>query len=379
MDVITSILARNVRTLVDVRLELRGLTVLVGANGSGKSTLIEVCRLLGRLPSTEFGSELASIHGGPRLLARDPGKPIEIGASVGPLVYWGALAHQGSTPTFEAEQLSRERVVMSRGPSAGDPLQLDVSRSMLTQPLLAEPGTARRALSVFEAIEVHLGLDTLARWGARSVGRHREGMREPQTLGGTGRLDLLGQNLPNAYYALRNEQSDDHWRETIETVRLGLGQDVDTVELPNFGPGEIGLRLKLKGTDTKLQASQLSDGMLAWLAFVAMVRLPHRGGLLAIDEPELHFEPRLLARVVDLLEEHALTRPVLVATHSDRFLDALRDPAASVVTCELGPDRTTSLARPDREALGRWLEEFAGYGALRAAGHEVAVLRKANG
>src|SRR5262245_61132857 len=104
MAIVTSIRARNVRTLEDVALDLRGLTVLVGQNGSGKSTLIEVCRLLSRLPSTEFASELMAIHGGPRQLARDRAGPIEIGCSISGnrVEYDAVLSQLGSNPVFHA-------------------------------------------------------------------------------------------------------------------------------------------------------------------------------------------------------------------------------------------------------------------------------------
>lgn len=388
MDTLTSIQARNIRSLADVRLELRGLTVLVGRNGSGKSTLIEVCRLLKRLPSTEFAPDLYALHGGPRALARDPGRPIEFGATFDGVGLWAGLEQVGSNSRFQAELVTcGDGVVLSRlgnevtdSGGRGDLPAAESNRSILVQALpLVDPPLAARVAATLEAIDVHLQLDTLARWGARSVGRHREGMREPQTLGNTRRMHLLAHNLPNVYYALRNELGDDHWRETMELIRLGLGLEVREVLTPNYGPGEVGLTMRFRGTDADVPAAQLSDGMLAWLVFVAMVRLPHLGGLLAIDEPELHFEPRLLARVVDLLEEHARSRPVLVATHSDRFLDALEDPADSVVTCELDESRATVLLRPDRDALARWMEDFSGYGALRAAGHEAAVLTRAGG
>lgn len=385
MDNVSTILARNLRSVRDLTLEVRGLTALVGRNGSGKSTLLEVCQILSRIPSTEFASELVSIHGGPRALARDPALPIEIGATFAGLGrYWAAIEQVGSNPQFSGEivsggeggaVLSREGGSVTDSAGRADLPRAHPGRSLLVTTLPAvDAPLAERWGAALGSIDVHLPFETLARWGERTLHRDRGGMREPQTLGNSRRLSVLGQNLPSVYFYLKNEQGEEHWRETLDLVRLGLGTDVATVTLPNYAQGEIGLALKFRGFASEVPAAHLSDGMLAWLGFVAMVRLPHSGGLLAIDEPEQHFEPRLLARVVDLLEDHARTRPVLVATHSDRFLDALQDPAASVVTCDLNEQRETVLLRPDRDALARWLDQFGGYGELRAAGHEGAVL-----
>ena len=50
-----------------------------------------------------------------------------------------------------------------------------------------------------------------------------------------------------------------------------------------------------------------------------------------------------------------------------------RDPAGSAVLCDLGPDRTTRLRRPSREALDAWLQDYRGLGALRAEGYDASV------
>ena len=124
-------------------------------------------------------------------------------------------------------------------------------------------------------------------------------------------------------------------------------------------------------------AAQLSDGTLAYLAFIALFRLnASRPSLLALDEPDLHLHPRLLLRVLDFLEAMAREHPVLCATHSDRLLDGLSDPARSAVLCELDESGTTRLLRPDAEALERWLERYRGLGEIRGAGHEASIFTR---
>jgi predicted ATPase len=105
-----------------------------------------------------------------------------------------------------------------------------------------------------------------------------------------------------------------------------------------------------------------------------MARLNHGRSLLAVDEPELHLHPRLLARVMGFFQSIAERCPVVLATHSRRLLDELRDPASSAVLCELDEHNATRLRYPDRAALEDWLKDYEGLGRLLDAGYESEVM-----
>lgn len=138
----------------------------------------------------------------------------------------------------------------------------------------------------------------------------------------------------------------------------------------------MALRVKYAGLEQQVPAFALSDGTLTYLAFVALSRLNRGKSLIAFDEPETHLHPELLMRVLDLFESLSRERPVLLSTHSDRLLDGLSDPAASVVLCELDEHRKTVLVRPDPAALTEWLEHYRGLGDIRNAGHARSVLTR---
>jgi len=160
----------------------------------------------------------------------------------------------------------------------------------------------------------------------------------------------------------------------MDYVRLGLGPDVESINTrADPAGGFIALRLKYAGLDEQVPAFSLSDGMLAYLAFVALYRLGASRSLIAFDEPETHLHPELLMRVLGFFEAMAKERPVILATQSDRLLDGLADPAGSVVLCEL-EGRATRLVRPDPRALADWLTEYRGLGDVRSAGHARSVL-----
>jgi hypothetical protein len=64
---------------------------------------------------------------------------------------------------------------------------------------------------------------------------------------------------------------------------------------------------------------------------------------------------------------------VVIATHSDRLLDSLSEPARSAILCDLDEQRRLRLRRPDRAQLARWLQEYRGLGQLRAEGYDQLV------
>lgn len=235
------------------------------------------------------------------------------------------------------------------------------------------PGDAFRRLNgALRGIEVHIGFDTLATWANRTY-RRPETVRGPATLFPAERLQLRATNLASCWAELRN-QSHARWTETLDLVRLGLGDRLDTVSVPpDGGGGSVYLAVKFHDLPHAVLASDLSDGQLAWLAFVAMARLNPSRSLLVVDEPELHLHPALLGRVVALLANLEGGARALVSTHSDRVLEMLDDPVDAVRVCQLD-DGVASVARIDGAELPGWLEQFGDVGQLRAAGYLGRVL-----
>jgi predicted ATPase len=201
-------------------------------------------------------------------------------------------------------------------------------------------------------------------------------MRTDNIVQSTGRLDRGGANLANAFHALRNRPD---WADTLETIRL-VDDDITDVTTPaSASGGSIGLDVSYR-TSGSIPAFALSDGTLALFALIAITRLdggdtPRSLLVLVLDEPDLHLHPGAIGQVVALLEECSAHQPVVIATHSDRLLDSLSEPARAAVLCDLDERRRLRLRRPDRIQLDRWLEEYRvrGLGHLRAEGYDKLV------
>lgn len=431
---ITELRIEGLRTIEKLRLKLDGLTVLIGENGSGKSSIIEVCELLRRATSERFLDEFYSIHGGLTALLRQGAPKLVLGVTVRPderdsrelftfVEYDLTLSPSGSFASLQEEVRFKRRRSASHSKSARKPRSAKSARpqaaghglEMAAQQIegaviVHTDGASNESYAVFDAIDagttllshrggygeklsgalairviatalrdihVHLPFEVMPAWAARALDR-KSALRTPAPLAPANRLEKLGLNLANAFHALKNNYSAEEWQRTLGYIRLGLGEDIEDIStLADPGGGSIGLSLKRKNLDRQIPASQLSDGMLSYLAFVALFRLQgSKPSLVALDEPDLHLHSRLLMRVLDMFAAMARDFPVLVTTHSDRLLDGLSDPARSVVLCDLDEHQATRLYRPEPRVLEKWLERYRGLGDLRGAGHEASVLTR---
>lgn len=395
-DRITQLRIRGMRVIDDVTLDLRGLTVLIGDNGSGKSTVLEALELLRQAakPVNYVSDVLARAHGGLQNLLRRGARELKLGVTVegaGPrLDYDFTIANVGT-----AAQVVKERLVVYGGSNAEESVRA-LSRTgrrtvyfdteqgkskklLIDQQILAVSSfgvtaqpAIRRTIKALRRIEQHVYFETRPLWQQRELDV-RVGPRWPAVLERTKALARYGLNLPNCYQQLHN-LGDEVWTRVLARARLGLGGDLQSFRLAPSGRGNVELEILFgSALDKPLPAECLSEGQLSYLAFIALVELNQRRSLLAFDEPEVHLHPALLARVVWMFEQVAESCPVIVATHSDHFLDALAEPASSVYLCELDEERAMRLRRPNAERLAEWLESYRGLGAIRADGYEPHV------
>lgn len=405
-DRMMEIRIRGLRTLENVTLKLQGLTAFIGDNASGKSTIVEACELLRKAAGYGFFKELYDIHGGLNLLLRQGSSSLSLGISIRSdleiMDYDFTLAQDGSYsvidrellrvgPLQKAEAKAEGALVIDRNRSGAkviDPSTgKDVKPGMFSPEQLVlssygsadRPGHIARIQDALAGIEVYLPFSVQPMW----VGRERQrtpDTRTPDSVSRIERLGRLGANLANAYSILRNNPPK-RWEETMSYIQLGLGNEVEDVFTKPAGVGQIELWVKYRYLPNEVSVYGLSDGTLSYLGIVALFQLMgDASSLIVFDEPDLHLHPHLLIRAVDLFVEINEKAPVILATHSDRLLDALPDPAESAVLCELDKERgATQLVTPDRKALERWLEKYRGLGDIRSAGHEASVMKRRMG
>jgi predicted ATPase len=185
----------------------------------------------------------------------------------------------------------------------------------------------------------------------------------------TGRLDRRGFDLVNVLYHMQTND-DAGWNDLLRVY----AEEFPTVTRLEFAaldtPGRVALRVHDRRFG-KLHAFQLSDGQVELLAVLAATLATPSltspaAAVLAFDEPDAHFHPSLMKRLASVLERAAERSAVVVATHSDRFLDFLSDPAGSVRVLE-AKGQGTCVRQLDSSTLDAWREHYT-LSELRARG-----------
>ncbi len=369
---LTELHVGGVRCLSDVTISVPSAAprVLFGGNGTGKSSVVEALQLLTRVGDGTFsmvqvGASSLLEHGASRIT-------LGITASSGATevrYQLRATATDGLAVDFEkvetVDASGQATLLLSR---VEDTLEMptvpEFARSVWLRPSHvalkdfgghSEEPVFRQLVELICGIEVFAPLDTSPAW----VKRGATGPRASANLEPAKRLAQDGHNLASAFHALRNELGDDHWNETMALVRAGLGQHIETVTTPaDSAAGTLSLRLKYRGTSDQVPAVGISSGSLAYLGWVALVRLSADSGAVVIDDVDQGLHPRALTSVARMFEELAVKRPVIICTRSERFIASLRDPANAAHWLEVNDARRTRVRSPNPAALQGWVERL---------------------
>ena len=106
--------------------------------------------------------------------------------------------------------------------------------------------------------------------------------------------------------------------------------------------GRFELLLRQPGMLRPLGTSELSDGTLRYLLWVAALLSPRPAELTVLNEPEASLHPELLPALADLIARAAEVSQILVVTHSASLVTKLR---------ETGDPALLALAKKDGETV----------------------------
>ncbi|MGD0359425.1 MAG: AAA family ATPase [Bryobacteraceae bacterium] len=359
---------KGFRRLADVQLELRPLSVLIGANGIGKTSVLDALWLLARSAQGSLNVSISELGGLPGLTTYDraDGLAFEISMSVEqhpPLCYSLRLTPQGLGYNIDGETLSQQRrpepppfmYITARGPSiryfkedeqrlAQPAWSHDLLETSLSQvpKMYREPEEFRQRLASSTSYHV-LNVDP------RSPVRLPQPMR-PATLPGKN-----GEDLVSCLYYLRETDRDRF--ESIEDALHTAFQGFERLEFPPVAAGTLAMSWRDKNLSKPLYTNQLSEGMLRFLWLATLLQSPGLTALTLIDEPEVSLHPELLSLLSDLFREASTRTQLVIATHSDRLVRFLKP--SEVVVMDATDDGMAKLTWADKLNLDEWLAEYS--------------------
>jgi predicted ATPase len=371
-------------------IELSPLNILIGPNGSGKSNFIEVIRLLHSLPDKDPWGVVLATGGVDEWIWKGASKrnsqcslrtKLSLGLGNRPGREDEYFAHSLELAKYQSTfRIQRETAItcgendridslFSRFESSGShgeihlraaradegPKNVDLNAersvfSQLASPLVAATIGGDLPL-LFEMAEFFEDFDFHQDWefGADSSPRN------PQPVGqAVARLDEDGSNLAQmlAYYRDNHKAVFEKLTELVKRFY----EPVKSVEVRLVSTHlEIAIE---ENAGFSTPGARLSDGMLRWLAVLAILLNPSPPAVTCIDEPELGFHPDIMPTLADLLREASTRTQLIVTTHSTALVDAFSDDPESVCVSEK-IEGSTVIRRLRQSELAVWLKDYS--------------------
>ena len=368
---LSTVAVRGYRSLRDVVVPLRRLTVITGANGAGKSSMYRALRLLAACGRGEAIASLAregglqsALWAGPEqtsgarrtgvtegttrtrsvslemgYAADDFGYLVDLGlpqmagirSAFGrdpeikrEAVFAGAVLRPGSTLVRRAGPLAETMADTGRRGQRFDQLTrgLPTYQSVLTE--FAHPGELPELAAVRDRLRgwrfydgFRVDLDAPAR-------RPHVGTRTPV-------LADDGADLAAAIQTIIEAGFDDLQRAVADAFE---GATVAVM----VNDGLFDLQLSQPGMLRPLRTAELSDGTLRFLLWAAALLSPAPPSLMVLNEPETSLHPDLVAPLAHLIRVAAQQTQVVVVTHSRTLLERLDAVSVTDLDQDDGPD-----------------------------------------
>jgi len=375
---LTTLAVANYRSLRDLAVPLQQLNVITGANGSGKSSVYRALRLLadtaqgGVIPSlAREGGLQSTLWAGPETISKavaggkhpvqgtvrkesvnlrlgfagsefgyaiDLGLPIPSSSafSLDPVIKRECIWN-GSVLRPAAMLVDRRGAAVRIKRDDGEwhliSSHLPTYDSMMTQ--LADPIHAPEVLLLREQIRSwrfydHFRTDSDAPARLPQIGTH------------TPVLSNDGSDMAAAFQTIREIGDPSALDEAIDDAFPGSKISV----INNDGRFEIAMHQH--GLLRALRATELSDGTLRYLLWIAALLTPRPPELLVLNEPETSLHPDLLPALGRLIARAAKHSQVLVVSHATRLIAALEQEQEShsiMLEKEFGETRMAGVGR----------------------------------
>ncbi len=165
-------------------------------------------------------------------------------------------------------------------------------------------------------------------------------------------------NLVAVLELLRDEEQSPGVRERIRDAIRDFYRYADDIDIEEVGnpPDTLRLVLREMHLPNPTPASRMSEGMLQWLALLAVLLDPNPYALVCLEEPEVNLHPDAIHTLAGLLKEVSARNQLVVTTHSNYLLEEFTRRVDDVVVVSRRQGATT-MHRLDAEELAPQLKK----------------------
>lgn len=373
IPLITRIVVKNYRSLLDVDVALTPLTVFVGKNGAGKSNLIEVLRFV-RDALTSGLQEAIMMRGGIRALRcwfADASEHVSIHLHIDGTSWSGEYGFAFGNRSADECELKSEQLSITdehhqkRFFKVVDGQLVKASHGRLTGPV----STESFYLSQFKAPCAKAVRDFLTNMSFYDLPPAY--MRKPQKLFPPFPLLETGENLASTLREMQKRSQDYLITEALEVVADGLdGYLIEQTKdqlitmlhytFQNGRPFTLSSRL-----------SDEADGTIRMLAILTALYQERFPSLLAIEEPEKELYLDGLALCSEVFQEAAWRYQVMLTTHSPDLINYFPADTIRVVEKENGTTKVGPISDHQYKSMAENL--FLAGGLMRIQGLEAKI------
>jgi predicted ATPase len=360
---------RNFKSLEDVTLNFRDLTIIVGANATGKSSCLEALRLFGRIVKVSSPPPPQWLQDFLRNRT-DQALTLEI-----------ITKEEDQDINYQVSiSINDEKVIFSRELlQIGEITVIDVHENQ--GKVYDEDDKDGKNPQDYKSKQGNLALQTAGDYGSKPLtSQLSEFMRtwqfydfEPRVMRGKRRsfplilketqeeipsLDIDGEYLEQVLLYWESKHSDKFQEINQELYRcLGISLEVSGNE-----------ELRVKEVDgQKIKLSGLSDGTLRIIGYYVLLHQDDLPPLIGIEEPERNLHPAILSSVASILQKLSQRTQIIITTHSSQLLDCFSSDEINsdifVLLLSKKDASGTQVFRLDelskkREDLAEWMRDF---------------------
>jgi predicted ATPase len=362
---------KNFKSLGDVNLNFKNLTIIVGANSSGKSSCLESLNLLKTIVKVGKAPPSWYLEDDIRIGEESSGIILQVFISdAKDADYSVNLVLQGNVEenfiiVSENLKISKTKVIaISKGEgevrdennkgkqlyrSTPDTVALSSTGSFGMKPVTKNVADFIKQWEFYD-----LDPDVIKSYETR--GFKNETGDNPM------RLDSFGRQLQGLLQHWASDSNDQLFKEVAAEIQQCL--NIDLISGDHKGKQVIKIK---EQNGLEIPFSNLSDGTLRMIGYCSLLYSPDIPSLIAIEEPERNLHPGILQDLASILKRLSQKTQVIITTHSSQLLDCfdisdiLSDVSVILVkkNLELGTEAVgLDKLSQDCDGLRDWMQDF---------------------
>jgi predicted ATPase len=362
---------KNFKSLSDVNLNFKNLTIIVGANSSGKSCCLESLNLLKTIVKVGKAPPSWYLEDDIRIGEESSGITLQVFISdAKDADYSVNLALQGNLEenfiiVSENLTISKTKVIaISKGEgevrdennkgkqlyrSTPDTVALSSTGSFGIKPVTKNVADFIKQWEFYD-----LDPDFIKSYETR--GFKNETSDNPM------RLDSFGRQLQGLLQHWASDSDDQLFKEVAAEIHQCLSIDL----ISGDHKGKQVIKIK-EQNGLEIPFSNLSDGTLRMIGYCSLLYSPDIPSLIAIEEPERNLHPGILQDLASILKRLSQKTQVVITTHSSQLLDCfdISDISSdvSVILVKKNLESGTEAVGLDKlsqdcDGLQDWMQDF---------------------